>query len=149
MVTRIDVPSALPPRSKHTVLLIHDDESFLEGLIERMRRDGRFEVLSADNAFDAGRMTRERVPELIMISTQLQDLDVSDALRKVRSARGLEGLRVVCYGAASEQEATKLIAWGADEALPRHCDVDAIITAIRRLLGLAPPEEGPAGAPVG
>jgi len=104
-------------------------------------------VLWVDNAYDAGRVTRDQVPELILLSDHLPDVQVLDVLRRVRDDKTLEGLRVLCLSALGEHEARDLVSSGADEVLPRPCDPALILDAVHRQLGLNPRQEGSSGSP--
>lgn len=133
------------PQPRHQVLLLHDNPQFAEDVQALLHEDGRLEVLWVDNAYEAGRVTRDQVPELILLNAHLPDLRVVDVLRRVRRDRTLEGLRVLCLADLGEQEARSLLRSGADEVLPASCDPTLVLDAVHRQLGLIPQRRGRGG----
>lgn len=133
------------PQPRHRVLLLHDDEQFVEAVQSLLHEDGRMEVLWVDNAYDAGRLTRDQVPELILLNAHLPDLRVLDVLQRVRGDRTLEGLRVLCLADLADSEARHLVRSGADEVLPAGCEPTLVLAAVRRQLGLIPRRHGRSG----
>jgi DNA-binding response OmpR family regulator len=126
------------PQPRHRVLLLHDDQQFAEDVQALLHEDGRLEVLWVDNAYEAGRVTRDQVPELILLNAHLPDVRVLDILRRVRRDRTLEGLRVLCLADLGEHEVRILVRSGADEVLPAGCDPVLVLDAVHRQLGLIP-----------
>ena len=135
------------PRLRHKVLVLHNDQHFVGQIGKLLRRDGRFQVLWVDNAFEAGQMAMELVPELIVCSAQLPDFNLHHVIRRIRDDRTFDGLRVLCLADLEEKEYFDLLLAGADEVLPSVCDGNTLLTAVYRQLGLTPPNQEISGSP--
>jgi DNA-binding response OmpR family regulator len=133
------------PQARHRVLVLHENQQFAEAIQAILHEDGRMEVLWVDNAYEAGRVTRVQVPELILLNAHLPDLRVFDVLNRVRGDRTLEGLRVLCLADLGESVARRLVRSGADEVLPATCEPTLVLAAVRRQLGLMPRRRGRSG----
>tara|TARA_B100000745_G_C19929571_1_gene312945 strand:- start:46 stop:498 length:453 start_codon:yes stop_codon:yes gene_type:complete len=135
------------PQLRHKVLILHNDQHFVGQIGKLFRRDGRFQMLWVDNAFEAGQMARELIPELIVCSGQLPDFNLHHVVQRIRDDRTFDGLRVLCLADLEEKEYFDLLLAGADEVLPSVCDGNTLLTAVYRQLGLTSPNHGISGSP--
>ena len=58
---------------KIRVLVVDDDAAIVEMLRDLLSRDGRFDVRSAANGFDAGAMTKDFQPDVLLLDYMLPD----------------------------------------------------------------------------
>src|SRR5882762_9110763 len=63
--------NGIPPDSldsgKQKVLVVDDDPEIVELFVDVLDRDGRFEVKTASTGYDAGILTKEFMPDLIIL----------------------------------------------------------------------------------
>ncbi len=69
---------------KHSILVVEDDPDLAEMLSVYFRVQG-YEVLKAGWGDDAVRISREKLPDLIMLDIRLPDIDGYEVCRRVRS----------------------------------------------------------------
>ena len=60
---------------RRRVLIVDDDQAVLELLVDIIQRDGRFEIKTASNGYDAGLLTESFRPSLILLDYMLPDLN--------------------------------------------------------------------------
>ena len=69
------------------MLIVDDDEELVDLLRDALERDGRFEIRTANNGFDAGMMVKEFRPDLIVLDVMLPDINGKEVCQRVRSDR--------------------------------------------------------------
>src|SRR5438477_8663315 len=67
-------PDALD-NGKSKILVVDDDPEIVELFVDVLDRDGRFEVKTASTGYDAGMITQEFGPDLIILDYMLPDIN--------------------------------------------------------------------------
>ena len=79
------IPTDALESGKRKVLIVDDDEELVELIADVLERDGRFEVRTVNNGFDAGMMVKEYRPDLIVLDVMLPDINGKEVCQRVRS----------------------------------------------------------------
>lgn len=117
------------------VLVVDDDEAIVEMFIELLERDGRFEVRTATSGYDAGIVTEQFRPEVMLLDFKLPDINGIAVCRRIRSDPGYEHMKIIAIsGAADPQEVAELKAAGADEFIRKPFDINQVINRIAELV---------------
>ena len=66
------IPTDALESGDRKVLVVDDDVELVELLVDVFERDGRFEVKTANNGFDAGMLVREFRPDLVVLDVMLR-----------------------------------------------------------------------------
>lgn len=120
---------------KRRVLIVDDDAAIVEMLRDLLTRDGRFEVKSASNGFDAGALTKEFRPDVLLLDYMLPDINGNVVCQRIRSDAELSETKIIIVsGAISETEIQGLKAAGADDFIKKPFDVDKLISRMFELL---------------
>jgi DNA-binding response OmpR family regulator len=120
---------------KKRVLVVDDDEAIVELLEDLLTRDGRFEVKSAANGFDAGSLTQEFRPDIILLDFMLPDINGNVVCERIRKDPKLADTKIIIVsGAISETEIQGLRNSGVDDFIQKPFDVDSLITRMVELL---------------
>jgi excisionase family DNA binding protein len=118
---------ALERETRRRVLLVgHEAWSWLG---EALARDGRFEVRRADSAYEAGLLTVEFRPDVVVMGGGVEGLGVGEVCRRLRAHPELSRTRVVWLG--SERAAA-----GADAAVERSMPVSAAVERVAQMSGV-------------
>ena len=84
------------------ILVVDDDPEIVELFVDVLERDGRFEVKTASTGYDAGILTQEFMPDLLILDYMLPDINgniVCQTIRPFRSARtARRGASLYCLG---------------------------------------------------
>jgi excisionase family DNA binding protein len=120
---------------KRRVLVVDDDPAIVEMLVDLLERDGRFEVQTAGNGFDAGRRTQEFRPHVIVLDYLLPDKNGDAVIRGVRCEPALQDVRIIVVsGELSREGVDKLLANGADAFLQKPFDIELLVRRITELV---------------
>src|ERR1700752_1456911 len=133
------IPTDALESGKRKVLLVDDDQELVELITDVLERDGRFEVRTANNGFDAGMMVKEYRPDLIVLDVMLPDINGKEVCQRVRTDTTLEDVRILCIsGMVEEDKIQELRLSGADDFVHKPFDIDYLIDRMCSLLEIEP-----------
>lgn len=133
------IPTEALESGKRKALIVDDDQDLVDLLVDAFERDGRFELRTANNGFDAGMLVKEFRPDLVVLDVMLPDINGREVCQRVRSDRSLDEVKVICIsGMVDPDRVTDLRAAGADDFVQKPFDVDKLIDRACELLMLEP-----------
>jgi excisionase family DNA binding protein len=147
---RNDIPTNALESTTKRVLLVDDDPAVMEAVTDLLGAQPGIIVRSASNGYDAGLLTEQFRPHLIVLDPRLPDIDGRLVCRRVKTSPALRGARVVIISrTASSVEIRKLAGHGADAFVQKPFDLATLFEVVRRQLqmvaagepGRAPPED--------
>mgnify|MGYP000995688373 CR=1 FL=1 len=122
---------------KKRVLVVDDDEAIVEMLVELLERDGRFEVRTATSGYDAGLLTHEFRPDVIILDFKLPDINGNVVCRTLRSNPAFEHVKIIIIsGVVDKDEIDELMAAGADDFLQKPFQIDELLARMARLINV-------------
>lgn len=122
---------------KPRVLIVDDDKSIVRLLVDVLARDGRFDVKTAGNGFDAGALTKEFLPDLLLLDYMLPDINGNVVCRRVREDPNLAHTKIIIIsGAIDPGEIESLKAAGADQFIKKPFDLQMLLGMMTDLAGL-------------
>ena len=135
------IPTDALESGKRKVLIVDDDEELVELLVDVFEKDGRFDIRTANNGFDAGMQVKEFRPDLVVLDVMLPDINGKEVCQRVRSDSNLETVKIICISGMVEQDkVADLKDAGAndfmqkpftcDKLLDRACDLLEIERAV-------------------
>jgi two-component system, OmpR family, response regulator len=120
---------------KRKILVVDDDPEIVELFVDVLERDGRFEVKTAMSGYDAGMMTQEFNPDLIVLDYMLPDVNGNIVCRTLRQNPNFEHIRIVIVsGVVNQEEITELLKSGADEFVKKPFNIEKLIERVGQLL---------------
>ena len=118
-----------------------DDAELVELMTKVLDEDGRFEVRTANNGFDAGMMVKDYQPDLIVLDVMLPDINGKEVCHRVRGDQSLEDVRILCIsGMIEEDKVQELKLSGADDFLHKPFDIEELIDRMCGQLEIEPAE---------
>jgi excisionase family DNA binding protein len=122
------IPTDALESGKRKVLIVDDDEELVELLVDTFVRDGRFELKTANNGFDAGMLVKEFRPDLVVLDVMLPDINGKEVCHRVRADPNMEDVRIICIsGMIEEDKIQELRLSGADDFLHKPFDIEELI----------------------
>jgi two-component system OmpR family response regulator len=122
------IPTDALESGKRKVLIVDDDEELVELLVDVFERDGRFDIRSANNGFDAGMQVKEFRPDLVVLDVMLPDINGKEVCQRVRSDSTLETVKIICMSGMVEQDKIKdLLDAGANDFMNKPFTVDKLV----------------------
>ncbi len=131
------IPTDALESGKRKILIVDDDLELTELLVDVLVRDGRFEVKSVNNGFDAGMMVKEYEPDLIVLDVMLPDINGKEVCQRVRTVKSMDDIKIICIsGMVEEDKIDDLRAAGANEFMQKPFEVEKLVERICNLLDI-------------
>ncbi len=123
---------------KKRVLVVDDDEAIVDMFTDLLGRDGRFEVRTASTGYEAGIVTEQFRPDVLLLDFKLPDINGNMVCRTIRSNTNYEHMKIIVIsGVADPDEVRELEDAGADEFIRKPFDINAVIARMTELLRVA------------
>src|SRR5688572_700707 len=90
------IPTDALESGRRKLLVVDDDEELVELVRDMFERDGRFEVRTANNGFDAGMLVKEYHPDLIVLDVMLPDINGKEVCQRVRGDKTMDDVKIIC-----------------------------------------------------
>lgn len=131
------IPTDALESGKRKLLIVDDDQDLVEVLADVFMRDGRFDVKTVNNGFDAGMMVKEFRPDLVVLDIMLPDINGKEVCQRVRSDPALDEVKVICISGMIEQDKVQdLMAAGADDFMQKPFDAEVLLDRACRILDM-------------
>ncbi|MCX5672090.1 MAG: response regulator [Planctomycetota bacterium] len=129
------IPLSNLDSSKKKVLVVDDTPEIVDMLVESLERDGRFEVKTATCGYDAGLLTQQFHPDVIVIDYVLNDINANVVCKAIRSNPGLEDTRIIVISGLIEDDKIQgLSELGVDAFMRKPFQIDDLIGKMVELL---------------
>jgi excisionase family DNA binding protein len=133
--------NGIPPdqlnNGKSKILVVDDDPEIVELFVDVLERDGRFEVKTASTGYDAGMMTNEFRPDLIILDYMLPDVNGNVVCRTIRAKEEFNETKIIIVsGVVNQDEIDELKAAGADDFVKKPFNIEKLIERIGELLAV-------------
>jgi DNA-binding response OmpR family regulator len=131
------IPTDALESGKRKILIVDDDQELVELITDVLERDGRFQVRSVNNGFDAGMMVKEYSPDLLVLDVMLPDINGKEVCQRVRSDPAMDDVKIICIsGMVEEDKIEDLKAAGANDFLHKPFEVETLIERMCQLLDI-------------
>ena len=122
------IPTDALESGKRKLLIVDDDQELVELLADTFARDGRFEIKTANNGFDAGMLVKEFRPDLVVLDIMLPDINGKEVCQRVRADSTLEQVKIICISGMVElDKVADLRAAGADDFMQKPFNVEKLL----------------------
>ena len=133
--------NGIPPDAldsgKQKVLVVDDDPEIVELFVDVLERDGRFEVKTASTGYDAGILTQEFMPDLIILDYMLPDINGNVVCQTIRANPNFEHMKIIIVsGVVNPEEIDDLKKAGANEFIKKPFNIEKVIERIGQLLAV-------------
>ena len=134
------IPTDALESGKRKALIVDDDQDLVELLSDAFARDGRFEIKTANNGFDAGMLVKEFRPDVVVLDIMLPDINGKEVCQRVRGDSTLEQVKIICISGMVEQDkVADLRAAGADDFMQKPFQVEKLLERACDLLEMERP----------
>ncbi|MCC7335332.1 MAG: response regulator [Pirellulaceae bacterium] len=134
------IPTDALENGKKKLLIVDDEQDLVELMADAFARDGRFEIRTANNGFDAGMQVREFRPDVVVLDVMLPDINGREVCQRVRSDTTLDSVKIICISGMIEQDkVADLRAAGADDFVQKPFTIDRLIERVCDLLEIDKP----------
>ena len=124
---------------KKKILIVDDDPEIIELLVDVLSRDGRFEVKAASSGYDAGMLTQQLHPDLILLDYMLPDVNGNIVCQTIRRNPEFENVKIIIIsGVIREDEIEQLLKSGAEDFIRKPFDITELMNRIGAVLQMEP-----------
>ena len=132
-----DIPIENLDTGTRRVLIVDDDPAIVDMLVDIIGQDPRFEVKSASNGFDAGALTKEFRPDVVLLDFMLPDINGNVVCQRIKNDPDLAHTKIIIVsGAVAPSEIDTLKAAGADDFVKKPFDIAKLIDTMVDLVAV-------------
>jgi excisionase family DNA binding protein len=137
------IPTDALESGKRKVLIVDDDLDLVELLADVFAGDGRFDIRTANNGFEAGMLVKEFQPDLVVLDVMLPDINGKEVCQRVRSDPTMPDVKIICISGMVEQDKVQdLKDAGANDFMQKPFTVEALLERCCGMLDMEPVTSG-------
>lgn len=130
-----NIPTEILDNGKRRILVVDDDPQIVELFVDVLSRDKRYEVKTAATGYDAGMLTEQFRPDLMILDYMLPDINGNVVCKRVRENPELAGMKVIIVsGVVNQSEIDELLKAGADEFVKKPFNIEKLLQRIESML---------------
>jgi len=120
---------------KIRVLVVDDEPQIIEMFVDALKADGRFDVATAETGYDAGVLTQQFQPDIVVLDYMLPDINGNVVCRTIRENPDLAHIRIlIISGMVNPAEVEGLKQAGADDFIKKPFNIETVIGRIVELV---------------
>jgi DNA-binding response OmpR family regulator len=125
------IPTDALESGKKKLLIVDDDQDLVDLMRDTFERDGRFDIRTANNGFDAGMQVKEFRPDLVVLDVMLPDINGREVCQRVRSDRTMDTVKILCIsGMVDADKITDLRMAGANDFMQKPFTTDRLLDRV-------------------
>ena len=130
-----NIPLDALESGKKKILIVDDDPEIVELLVDVLVRDGRFETRTASSGYDAGMLTQQLHPDLILLDYMLPDVNGNVVCHTIRKNPEFENVKIIIVsGVIKQDEIDQLLKSGAEDFIRKPFDITELTNKITAVL---------------
>ncbi len=130
-----DISSDVLESTRKRILVVDDDEQLVELFVDVLGRDDRFEVKTASTGYDAGLLTEQFKPHLILLDYMLPDINGNLVCDRVRANPDFNKTKIIIVsGVVNREEIDELLQSGADDFMKKPFNINDLVDRLAELL---------------
>ena len=123
---------------KRKVLIVDDDAEIVELISDILSREGGFEIRTASSGYEAGMITQQFRPDLILLDYMLPDVNGNVVCQTIRKNPEFENTRIIIVsGVIKQDEIDQLLRAGAQDFLKKPFNISELLDKVNAALQLA------------
>ncbi|HIJ67167.1 MAG TPA: response regulator [Planctomycetes bacterium] len=132
-----DIPLDRFSSGKKKVLIVDDDPEIVELMVDVLTRDGRFDVKTASSGYDAGLITQQFCPDLIILDYMLPDVNGNVVCQTIKSNTEFSDTKIIIVsGVVNQSEISVLLKAGAEDFMKKPFNITELVDKIAGVLQL-------------
>jgi excisionase family DNA binding protein len=130
-----EIPTDGFGQGKKKILVVDDDPQIVELFKDVLGQDGRFDLATATTGYDAGLLTTDFKPDLMILDYMLPDLNGNMVCKTVRKNERLNAMKIlVVSGVVNREEIDDLLQSGADDFMKKPFDLEELMARVESLI---------------
>jgi excisionase family DNA binding protein len=125
------IPTDALESGKKKLLIVDDDQDLVDLMRDTFERDGRFDIRTANNGFDAGMQVKEFRPDLVVLDVMLPDINGREVCQRVRTDRTMDSVKILCIsGMVDSDKIADLRMAGANDFMQKPFTMDRLLERV-------------------
>jgi excisionase family DNA binding protein len=117
------------------VLIVDDDAEIVELIRDILTRDGLYEIRTASSGYEAGMVTQQFRPDLILLDYMLPDVNGNVVCQTIRNNPEFENTRIIIVsGVIKQEEIDQLLRSGAENYIKKPFSISELTDKITATL---------------
>jgi excisionase family DNA binding protein len=117
------------------VLIVDDDAEIVELISDILTRDGHYEIRTASSGYEAGMVTQQFRPDLILLDYMLPDVNGNVVCQTIRNNPEFENTRIIIVsGVIKQDEIDQLLKSGAENFIRKPFDISELMEKVNATL---------------
>lgn len=130
-----EIPTEVFGQGKKKILVVDDDPQIVELFKDIFGTDGRYELQTATTGYDAGLLTTDFKPDLMILDYMLPDINGNMVCKTVRKNPRLQNMKImVVSGVVNREEIDDLLSSGADDFIKKPFDLEELMARVESLI---------------
>ncbi len=130
-----DIPTDALESTRKRILVVDDDDQIVELFVDVLGRDDRFEVKTAQTGYDAGLLTEQFKPHLILLDYMLPDINGNLVCDRIRANPDFLRTKIIIVsGVVKREEIDELLQSGADDFVKKPFNISELVDRMASLL---------------
>lgn len=122
-------------QGKIKILIVDDEQEIVDLMVDVFNRDGRFEVRTATSGYDAGLVTQQFMPDVIILDYMLPDVNGNIVCQTIKRNPHFAGIRIIIVsGVVNQDEIEGLLRAGAADFMKKPFDIARLVERIVELV---------------
>ena len=119
------------------ILVVDDDQEIIDLFMDVLGRDDRFDVRCAATGYDAGVLTEQLKPHLVLLDYMLPDINGNLVCQRIKSNPDLMDTKIIIVsGVINQEEIDNLSVMGADAFVKKPFNIEQLVGKMTDLLGV-------------
>lgn len=119
------------PAGRIKILIVDDDEEIVELMVDVLTRDGRFEIRTASSGYDAGLLTQQFMPDVMILDYMLPDVNGNIVCQTIKRNSDFENTKIIIVsGVVNQEEIQGLLNAGATEFIRKPFNIAELVEKI-------------------
>lgn len=133
-----EIPTEVLESGAKRILVVDDDQEIIDLFADVLGRDERFLVETATTGYDAGVLTEQFRPHLVLLDYMLPDINGNLVCERIRGNPDLKDTRIIIVsGVVNQEEIEALRSSGADDFFKKPFNVEKLVERMAELLEVA------------
>lgn len=130
-----EIPTELLESQRKRILVVDDDPQIVELFLDVLGKLEQYEVRAARTGYDAGMLTEQFRPHLILLDFMLPDVNGNIVCERIRSNAELSDTRIILIsGVVNQDQIDALLKAGADEFVKKPFNIEKLVSRIGEML---------------
>lgn len=123
-------------RGRKRVLIVDDEPTVVTFIEGALLLEGKYELATAGDGFDAGQQVITFNPDLIILDIMLPGMDGFEVCRRVKTDAATQHIKILAVtGFATEENIRRILHTGADDYLAKPLKLQDLQDKVAELLG--------------